>query len=417
MNQKDNWLKLDNAGKIFPATSGRHDTGVFRFSCTLNEPVQEDALQQALDQTLEEFPHFLYVLRSGLFWYYLEPGELRPVCHIENTGVCSQLFYRNKRSLLFDVSYFGCRINLEIYHALADGTGAMHFFQQLLCRYLAAIHPDCLRAELAADIAFAPASVRTEDSFAKYYKPVKKKKDAAPKHVYHLSGRPIHGYTVVEGLMSCEKVHALAKAHGATITAFLCALLILAVRRRMTVREEAKPIILNVPVNLRHYFESDTVRNFFGTIRIGYQFGSGEDSLDDVLASLQESLQKELTRDKLMEIISGYVSLERNPLVKIVPLTAKNCILRIARRLSAAKETMVLSNVGVVKIPPEFGAFIRHMSIFSSTNKTQACICTCGDVLSVGFSSRFEGTDIQRHFFQLLTDMGVDICIESNIPE
>lgn len=128
MNRYANWLKLDNAGKIFPATSGRRDSGVFRFSCELTEPVQPAPLQRALEKTLLRFPHFLCVLRSGLFWYYLEPTDTAPECHIENTRVCSQLFYRNKRSLLFDVSYYHNRINLETYHVLADGTAQCCFY-------------------------------------------------------------------------------------------------------------------------------------------------------------------------------------------------------------------------------------------------------------------------------------------------
>ena len=145
MNQSSRWLKLDNAGKIFPATSSKHETGVFRFSCELNEPVQEPVLQTALEKTLVKFPHFLYILRNGLFWYYLEPSELKPTCHEENTGVCSQLFYRNQRHLLFDISYYHNRINLETYHALADGTGVMLFLKYLVCSYLSIVHPDtCL---------------------------------------------------------------------------------------------------------------------------------------------------------------------------------------------------------------------------------------------------------------------------------
>ena len=66
------WSRLDNAAKIFPSTSGKRDTKVFRFACELVRPVEEAILQQALDRTLEEFPGFLCVLKHGLFWYYLE---------------------------------------------------------------------------------------------------------------------------------------------------------------------------------------------------------------------------------------------------------------------------------------------------------------------------------------------------------
>lgn len=92
MNQAGSWLKLDNAGKIFPSTSGKRNTGVFRFSCELTERIQKAPLQQALDQTLECFPHFLYILRNGLFWYYLEAGDLRPKVHEETRGYAPSCF-------------------------------------------------------------------------------------------------------------------------------------------------------------------------------------------------------------------------------------------------------------------------------------------------------------------------------------
>ena len=41
MNQAGSWLKLDNVGKIFPSTSGKRNTGVFRFSCELTERIQK----------------------------------------------------------------------------------------------------------------------------------------------------------------------------------------------------------------------------------------------------------------------------------------------------------------------------------------------------------------------------------------
>lgn len=44
MNQAGSWLKLDNAGKIFPSTSGKRNTGVFRFSCELTERIQKAPL-------------------------------------------------------------------------------------------------------------------------------------------------------------------------------------------------------------------------------------------------------------------------------------------------------------------------------------------------------------------------------------
>lgn len=414
MNQSSRWLKLDNAGKIFPATSSKHETGVFRFSCELNEPVQESVLQTALEKTLVKFPHFLYILRNGLFWYYLEPSELKPTCHEENTGVCSQLFYRNQRHLLFDVSYYHNRINLETYHALADGTGVMLFLKYLVCSYLSIVHPDTVRADLADEITPVSISSSTEDSFKKYYKKVAKKKGKKPRGVYHLTGTRTERYTVIEGLLPCSKVLALAKSYHATLTVFLCAVLILSIHQEMLLYKEKKPIVITVPVNLRQYFTSDTLRNFFGNIRVSYQFGHGPDDLQQIIRSLSESFSRELTEEHLSGIISGYMAVERNPAVKVIPLSVKNFFLKIARRSSDTGETIVVSNIGKTGLPQQILPYVHHMSVFASTTKLQACICTCGDTLSVGFSSSFEETDIQRNFFRILADMGIEPVIQSN---
>lgn len=379
--------------------------------------MQPAPLQRALEKTLLRFPHFLCVLRSGLFWYYLEPTDTAPECHIENTRVCSQLFYRNKRSLLFDVSYYHNRINLETYHVLADGTGAMLFLQYLICCYLSEIHPDNICCELADELFPGPVSSRAEDSFKKYFNKEKNKKAKKANHVYHLSGRHSEGLIITEGIMSCNKVITLAKSYGTTVTVFLSALLIMSIHRETALYNEKKPIVLTVPVNLRNYFESSTGRNFFGNIRVAYRFGSGKDELADIISSLKASFKRELTKDNLKGIINGFMAVERNPFVKIVPLYLKNICLRIARRCSDKGETMVISNVGKMKLPPEILQYINNMSVFSSTAKLQVCICTCGDALSVGFSSGLENTDIQRNFFRLLTDMGTEVCIKSNISD
>ena len=73
------WLSLDNAAKIFPSTSTGRSSNVFRFSCELKEPVEQDILEKALSQTLERFPFFQVVLKRGFFWYYLEMSDILPV--------------------------------------------------------------------------------------------------------------------------------------------------------------------------------------------------------------------------------------------------------------------------------------------------------------------------------------------------
>ena len=303
---------------------------------------------------------------------------------------------------------------MEVYHALTDGTGALQFLQYLLCAYLSAVHPGQVPRELADELSPAPISSRAEDSFKKYYQHVKKVRSGLPGRAYRLTGRFSEEYRVTEGLMSCRKVLDLAKAYDSTLTVFLCALLMISIHREMMLYKEKKPVVITVPVNLRQYFFSETTRNFFGNIRVAYRFQEGEENLEDIIASLKSSFERELTQDRLKSRISGYMAVERNPFAKIAPLSFKNFCLRIARRVSDFGETMVVSNVGKVKLPEEISPFVESFSVFASTAKLQVCVCSCGDALSVGFSSRYEDTDIQRNFFRLLSGMGVDVEIKSN---
>ena len=104
------WRKLDNAAKLFSATSNKKDTRVFRFYCVLKEEVDQERLQEALDKTLVTYPVFLSVMRKGLFWHYLEKSGLRPVVREEYREPCSNLYVRDKKELLFEVTAATSRI-------------------------------------------------------------------------------------------------------------------------------------------------------------------------------------------------------------------------------------------------------------------------------------------------------------------
>lgn len=164
------WRSLDNAAKLFSAASSPKDTRVFRFYCELKEEVEENALQEALDQTIEKYPVFLSVMRKGLFWHYLEKSELRPIVRKEYKEPCSSLYVRDKKTLLFEVTYYKKRINFEVFHALTDGTGATEFLRELVKNYLHLVHKDELEPVELSD-QYLTVKDQEDDSFSRYYDP------------------------------------------------------------------------------------------------------------------------------------------------------------------------------------------------------------------------------------------------------
>ena len=140
MTQQSRWYELDNAAKIVPPTTKGSDTRVFRISCELKEEVDGEILQRALDKTVPDFPYFACVLRRGLFWYYLDSSSIRAVVQPENKPACAPIYQDGRRKLLYRVNYHRRRINLEMFHVLTDGTGAIAFLKTIVCRYLQIRH-------------------------------------------------------------------------------------------------------------------------------------------------------------------------------------------------------------------------------------------------------------------------------------
>ena len=69
---------------------------------------------------------------------------------------------------MFRVTYYKCRINLEVFHVLTDGMGGINFLKELTYQYLRLAHKD-LQEKLGDSLSVDP-SLNREDSFLKNYK-------------------------------------------------------------------------------------------------------------------------------------------------------------------------------------------------------------------------------------------------------
>lgn len=135
------WVRLDNASNIFLAARTESDTKVFRLSAEMDAEVDAGVLQEALDAVFARYPLYRAVLRRGVFWYYLQDSDLRPVVEPERRPTCAAIYQDGRRALLFRVIHHRRRISLEVFHALSDGTGAMWFLSDLLVEYAQRRYP------------------------------------------------------------------------------------------------------------------------------------------------------------------------------------------------------------------------------------------------------------------------------------
>jgi len=413
------WIRLDNAAKIFPPNSNEKDTKVFRFVCELKDEIDKDILQKSLDQTMIIFPFYHSVLRKGVFWYYFESSDLLPTVTEENKLPCSMLYHRNRKNLLFDVTYYKKRINFEVFHALSDGTGALWFLKTLIYFYIISRYQSDFKDNLPKLDYNASISKKMDDSFLKHYTGNKISNKVELRRAYHILGRRTidHRLKIVEGVMSVKEVLALARSYQTTITVYLASLYIHSIFMEMAERGRKYPVVLSVPVNLRNYFPSDTARNFFGTIMVSYQFGQNKDSLEDIIKEVNDCFKRELTPEKLKVHMNQLAALELNAFTRVVPLSLKDVILRFATSLSDKGITAAISNVGKITMAEELSPYIHLFDVFTSTKRPQICMCSYEDQLVISFASPYIGADIQTNFFRALTEKGIHVTVDSNSSE
>lgn len=221
---------------------------------------------------------------------------------------------------------------------------------------------------------------------------------------------------ITEGVLSTRAVLAKAKEYHATMTQFLTAVLMCSIHGVMNLRDEKKPVVITVPVNLRNYFPSESARNFFSVVNVGYHFGQGE-GFQQVTETVGEIFRKELTQERMGSRMNKLAALEHNYFARAVPLALKDISLYFAHALSQKQVSAALSNLGRVSMPQEFASYIRLFDVFTSTNRPQLCMCSYQDNLVLSFTSPFVSPEVERRFFRTLTQMGLDVVIVTRPDE
>ena len=415
------WEKLDNTANIFPVIADESMTNTYRIEACLTETIQKELLQEALDLVLPKFPGFDLRLRVGIFWYYLEEnGKPAPRVHEEDTYPC-RLIRRNKNnSYMFRVTYYKKRINLEVFHALADGMGGSVFLRELCYQYLRLSHPD-LRQKLGDGLS-PETSLNREDSFKAYFRksaPISYKSQRA----FLIQGEklPFHGFGVIHGMMSVSELKTVTKTnYGVTINEYMVSAFIystfLHFGRRIS---QKRPIRVAVPVNLRPFFGSITTKNFFVMVSAEFVPESSDTDYDfaDICQIVHESLKSQITKDHLEEIFSYSVAKEDIFIARAVPLPFKNMVMRLIYTKSALANTTTVTNVGNISVLPDYQEYIqmfRGFIPFSKGQSLKATIMSYQDTLCCTFTSAFRDTSIPKDVFRQLARDGISVRIETN---
>lgn len=391
------WYRLDNIGKFYAAQAGRSAQTVFRIAADMSEPVDPDALQRALDATLQALPGFNVTLRSGFFWHYLEQSTEPLQVQEEHLPICCAL-HASRASVLTRVSYYGCRINVEVSHIISDGRGTLELFKTLIGTYVQ------LRYHVTGAVApdAATAEEKTEDSFSKNYDKHASAKDSAPKPYLIRGWKDQAAPTYFEFHVPASTVHQQAKGMGVSVTSLIIAAIICAIRQTMPAAERHRAIRMDVPVDLRRFFGSSTLRNFFGLAYVSYVPGAEDEPLSMVAAQVQAQIASATEAPALKRRMNRMIKLEKNPLLRVAPLVLKDAVLGLAAKMAEDEVTTTTSSLGVIRLPDAATSFVKGVSVLTSTTGINFVACTFQDDLSISITSVYEDHRIIRNLVRLL---------------
>lgn len=416
------WLKLDNAGVLYSAIQKERYSAVYRFSAVMKEKVDPIVLQRAVDELMPRFPSFRVRLKKGAFWYYFEPNkEPGPFVSRDISNPCQPIRMAEDNGWLVRFFYYENRISLEAFHAISDGSGALCFFRTLLALYLRAFGHQIPNSGGILNVDEPPSKKELEDSYTRYAVG-KVRRRGWQRTAYPNTSKPEPFYTlnITMGFLPVDALKAVAKRYGASITEYLSAVLIHAIlaNQRAERRKQEKPVALAIPINLRPWFPSETLRNFILTIRPCIDPTMGEYTVEEIVSHVHHFMRLEINRQQMRSDFTGNVRFTKNPFLQVIPTVLKNPVMAFAYHLVGVRPfSATYTNLGPFTVPREMRSHIQHMEVIlgQATRPSPHCASiSYGNQMEITFAGTGVSSETERRFFTHLVREGIPVKVESN---
>lgn len=414
------WMPLDNAAKIYPAIRTDELTSVFRLSVVLKERVKAKQFLEAIHAFEGRFPYYKVTLKPGVFWFYLE-HENRPIPVKPDLDVPCRTF--NKHELMFRVLARRNCISVEFSHILTDASGGFEFLRSLLLIYLSYCGvklPETLPFLRPGEI---PDKEEYEDAYNHYFK-----KTVSPRmnlrsafHLpFSLNKPPQLNVSIFE--IPADALLKKAKSFGLSLTEYLISIYLFVLEEiyeampTLQQRTHNKILRIEVPVNLRKFYSTRSMRNFSVYVLPEIDLRLGHYTFEETAETVHHLMQLETDKKLIHKILSRNVGGERNLIVKRIPLFIKSFMLKTFYSLGTGRYSGVVTNLGRVKFPPEISQLIDKF-IFIPPPPSKKLKANCGVVgfenkLTLSFGNITTSNSLEQRFKTFLNEQGITCKIE-----
>jgi NRPS condensation-like uncharacterized protein len=331
------------------------------------------------------------------------------------------MHFKSNNRYLIRIYYYEKRISLEVFHSLSDGAGTLYFLKTLTAVYLRLLGHEIPNGEGVLDINETPDPEEFEDAYLRYASS-KIGRPRSQGNAYRVRGtkEPFYTLNIICGVIPVDKLRVISKGYGVTITEYLNAVLLYSLLQKQKAEKpfREKPVTLAMPVNLRSFFPSKTLRNFITMVYPSIDPRMGDYTFEEILAHVHNYMRYYINPKFLNADIVTNASVQQNPLIRIVPLFIKDFTVRkFYANVQDGQSSAGLTNVGLTKLPKEMQPFVERFDVLMGqpfSARTNCAIISYQNVLTVNFTSSIKETDIERYFFRKLVQDGVPVKIETN---
>lgn len=397
-------------------------TLVFRITASLREPVKYAVIREAVEITSKRFPYFSVSLGTGIFWHFLEFNDQLPRIQSEENIPCTAFAVKSRNEPLYRILVRGCRISVEFLHLLTDGSGALEYLRSLIYTYRSLSGKDVIDP---GDIILPGSEIsleEIEDGYNMYFR--KLPPPAKPAKAWHLPFRLNEKprLRVLHAELKVDEMLELSRKYKVSVTEYFVSVCHFALQQiYISGNDKAgtcrnRVLRIEVPVNMRTKYPSRTMRNFSLYVLPEIDLRLGIYTFEEIVKSVYHQFQISTDTKQISRFLSSNVSYERQLFVRILPLFVKKmAISAIYRGIASKRLTAVITNLGLVSLPPGMEDLVDFFEIVppppNTAVKMSIGIVSYKDRMRISFCNITQSRELERLVLRHLAKAGLSVRI------
>ena len=408
------WFPLDDAAKIYPLSMQKNQMSVFRLSAYMKEDVVPELLQLALTFAIKRFPSFATTVKKGFFWHYMDSTKRRFQVEPEVDIPCRPLNVSGSHAPSFRILYYKKRIGIEYFHILTDGNGGLIFLKTIVAEYLRLLGYSIPCTDGVLDIDEIPSDRETSNDFLKAEYSEKASgffTKLAPQMSGHLAA--IRPCQILHFELESDKLKAAAGHRGGTISAYVLALMFVA--QKHATKRTTGNFQIQLPVNMRSFYDSETLRNFALFCNVQYPIEKIAD-VESMIPDIKNQLREKVTKKSMNEMMNATVKLVQA--LRYIPLIIKRPVALLAFGFLGERVfTSTLTNLGIISLPKEMSDHIQKFDVLLGAAVVNRAACSMVSYKNTTLLTVIKNTpdsSFETKLYSLLKEHGLNPKLEGS---